>query len=371
MHSNEVASRATLAAGLSFCSRLYGAGVRLKAAAYRDGLLKTKRLPCKVVSIGNITVGGTGKTPMTIYLAEMLHRSGYASVVVSRGYKGKAEKYGGIVSDGRRFFMSVESSGDEPWLMAQRLQRFGVPVIVGRNRYESGRLAVKFFQPDVILLDDGFQHRSLWRDLDLVLLDSHSPFGNTHLLPRGVLREPVSALCRGDLFVLTRTNRDTEAAVVDRLQLVVGNRPVYAASHAPFISKWLPAGSSPGQEVAEATTEGGLRRLRGRHVFGFSGIAVNDRFKQTLESLGCHLVGFNGFADHHPYSRADVAALQRRADQYGADLVCTTAKDIIRLSHRGTWPLELAVIDVELSLVGRRSAFEKDVVSVLSDLADR
>ncbi len=345
--------------------------MRLRAAAYRSGLLKTRRLPCRVISVGNITVGGTGKTPMTIYLAELLHRSGYTSVVISRGYKGKAEKHGGIVSDGRRFCMSVESTGDEPWLMARRLQRFGVPVIVGRNRFESGRLAVKMFQPDVILLDDAYQHRSLWRDLDLVLLDSHHPFGNMHLLPRGVLREPVSALHRADLFVLTRTDEDTEPAVVDRLRYVVGNRPVYAASHTPFISRWVPAGFSPGQGLAGAIGECGLPRLRGRNVFGFSGIAGNERFRQALESLGCHLVGFNGFADHHPYSRAEVTTLRRIAVQSGADVVCTTEKDFVRLARRGTWPLELAVIDVELSLVGRRSAFEEDVVSVLSGTADR
>jgi tetraacyldisaccharide 4'-kinase len=144
---------------------------------------------------------------MTIHLAEMLHRLGYKPVVISRGYKGGAEKRGGIVSDGRTFFMTAEKTGDEPLMMARRLQPIGVPVVVGRNRFRSGMLALRAFRPDVILLDDAYQHLKLWRDLDLVLLDGARPFCNTHLLPRGILREPVSALDRGVDVKLVRPVR--------------------------------------------------------------------------------------------------------------------------------------------------------------------
>ena len=171
-------------------------------------------------------------------------------------------------------------------MMAQRLQQIGVPVIVGRNRFESGLIALRTFQPDVILLDDAYQHLKLWRDLNLVLLDSVRPFGNTHLLPRGILREPLSALYRGDIFVLTRTEKEQPAAV-DLLRSVIGNQPVYTASHKPFLSRWVPAESNFGQPPAHATAAIDLRALRGRKVFGFSGIAGNEGFRKTLESLGC------------------------------------------------------------------------------------
>ena len=364
MHSHEVDDSNPLAVGLNLFSRLYGAAVRLRDIGYRSGRLKTKRLPCKVVSVGNITVGGTGKTPMTIYLAELLHRLGFRPAVISRGYKGEAEKRGGIVSDGRKFFMTAEKTGDEPWMMARRLQQIGVPVIVGRNRFESGCLALRTFQPDVILLDDAYQHLKLWRDLNLVLLDSVRPFGNTHLLPRGILREPLSALYRGDIFVLTRTEKEQPAAV-DLLRSVIGNQPVYTASHKPFLSRWVPAESNFRQPPAHATAAIDLRALRGRRVFGFSGIAGNEGFRKTLESLECDLAGFIGFGDHYRYSSDDVMTLLRAAGQSGADVVCTTEKDYVRFSRPMPWSVDLAVIGVDISLESRQAAFEKDVVNHL------
>jgi len=370
MNSDEAGDNSKLAAGLHLLSRLYGAAMRLRALGYQSGYLKTNKLPCKVISIGNLAVGGTGKTPMTIHLAEMLNRHGCKPVVISRGYKGEAEKRGGIVSDGRTFFMTAEKTGDEPLMMARRLQTIGVPVVVGRNRFRSGMLAIRVFRPDVILLDDAHQHLKLRRDIDLVLLDGTHPFGNTHLLPRGILREPVSALDRADIFVLTRTEKDDTAAV-GRLRGIIGNQPVYTASHKPFISQWLAAGSRYRQTPADVRVAAAfdLRSLRDRRVFGFSGIAGNDGFKETLESLGCDLAGFTGFADHHWYSDDDVAALLRAAGQSGADLVCTTEKDVIRLAHQMPLPVDLAVIGIDVSLGSRQAAFEKDIVSRLGSVA--
>ncbi|MFZ1957333.1 MAG: tetraacyldisaccharide 4'-kinase [Desulfobacterales bacterium] len=366
MYSDKTGDDSKLASGLRLLSRFYGAAIRLRAFGYQSGYPKTNKLPCKVISIGNIAVGGTGKTPMTIYLAEMLNRLGFKPVVISRGYKGRAEKRGGIVSDGRTFFMTAEKTGDEPLMMARRLQTIGVPVVVGRNRFRSGTLAVRVFRPDVILLDDAYQHLKLWRDLNLVLLDGTHPFGNTHLLPRGTLREPVSALDRGDIFVLTRTEEDDTAAV-GRLRGIVGNRPVFTAFHKPFISRWVAAGSRHWQTPADvrAAATFGLLSLRDRRVFGFSGIAGNDGFRETLELLGCDLTGFTGFADHHPYSSDDVAALLHAAGQSGAEILCTTEKDFIRLAHKRPWPIDLVVIGIDMSLGSRQAAFEEAVVSRL------
>lgn len=366
MHSDGTGYTNALTTGLLLLSWLYGAAVRVRVLGYRSGRFKTKRLPCNVVSVGNITVGGTGKTPMTILLAEMLHRRGFNPVVISRGYKGGAEKLGGVVSDGSTFFMSAEDTGDEPWMMARRLQNIGIPVVVGQNRFNSGMLAVKSFQPDVILLDDGYQHLQLFRDLNLVLLDSTRPFGNSHLLPRGILREPVSSLFRGDIFILTRTCKGRQTPV-DQLRNVIGSRPMYTASHKPYLARLVTAASQIGPPSSGASTDMDIRMLRGRRVFGFSGIAVNNDFKLTLESIGCELAGFAGFADHHPYSRDDVKALLRSVYHSGADIVCTTEKDYVRLSPQMPLPIDLAVMGVDMSLGSRREAFEDDIVRHLTN----
>jgi len=196
----------TLTAVLNLLSRGYNGLQSLRGFGYRQRLISPKKLPCKVISVGNITVGGTGKTPMTQYIAERLKHCGYRVAAVSRGYKGTAAgrvvKTAVIVSDGHRICPDSETAGDEPFLLASRLKE--VPVVIGRNRFAAGMLALNTFQPQVIVLDDGFQHMQLARDIDLVLLDFNRPFGNRYLLPRGTLREPVSALKRADAFILTR-----------------------------------------------------------------------------------------------------------------------------------------------------------------------
>ncbi|WP_054690049.1 tetraacyldisaccharide 4'-kinase [Desulfosarcina cetonica] len=185
---------------LSVLSTIYGGITALRASGYAKGWLKSRRLPCKVVSIGNLVAGGTGKTPMTIYVAQLLHEMGWRVVVLSRGYRGRMETMGGVVSDGHRLLATVEDAGDEPYLMARCLK--GVPVLVGRQRYQAGLLAIRAFGAEVIVLDDAFQHLKLKRDLNLVLLDHHQPFGNGHLLPRGLLREPLSSLRRAHAWFL-------------------------------------------------------------------------------------------------------------------------------------------------------------------------
>ncbi len=357
--------RLSLASGLAVVARVYAAAVTLRAGAYRSGRLTSRKLPCKVISVGNMTTGGTGKTPMTLYLAERLHRSGWRAAVVSRGYKGGLEKSGGIVSDGRQVVTTPAAAGDEPFLLASRLLNAAVPVVVGRNRYEAAMLAVRHFAPDIVILDDGFQHLQLARDINLVLLDARRPFGNGHLLPRGILREPLSALSRGDIFILTRTAEKYKRTAVDHLRHIVGERPVYTASHKPFLSKWVPAVSHHRQVPTDARTAVELRSLRGKRVFGFAGIAGNDGFKETLTTLGCDLAGFAGFADHHRYSIADLAALLQAAGQSGADLICTTEKDYTRFAEHLSWPVDLAVVGIRMSLGGCQAAFEADLVSRL------
>ena len=351
---------------LTVVSMIYGAAVRLRAGAYRSGRLVSRKLPCKVISIGNITTGGTGKTPMTLYLAERLHRLGWRTAVVSRGYKGGAEDSGGIVSDGRKIIMTPAAAGDEPCLLASRLLTVAVPVVVGRKRYDAGMLAVKHFEPDVILLDDAFQHLQLARDIDLVLLDGRRPFGNTHLLPRGTLREPVSALSRAHIFILTRAvdgpNRIDCENLWDRY---LRGRPLYRSVHIPELVRWIRAGRGAATQAAERLGAGVTERLTGRRLFAFAGIADNSEFKKTIQDLNCDVRGFIGFADHHHYTDRDVAALLNAARRSGAEIMCTTEKDVVRMDPHRQWPMDLAVIGVKISFGRGGAGFESEIVKRL------
>ncbi|MFW5854189.1 MAG: tetraacyldisaccharide 4'-kinase, partial [Thermodesulfobacteriota bacterium] len=333
---------------LGFFSVLYGGILELRARGYRRGILKSRRLSCRVISVGNITAGGAGKTPMTIYLSRALQRSGYRVAVVSRGYGGRAQKTGGIVSEPGRIRMGPETAGDEPFMMAQTLGK--TPVLVGGDRYRSGITALKRFQPEIILLDDGFQHLKLKRDLDLVLLDCRRPVGNGRVLPRGPLREPLTALKRADAFVLTRcagTAPDRE----DVPPFLPLGKPIFRSVHRPYVHGVFKtgqigeAGSFEGAESEKLVTEPDPDRLlQGRRVFAFSGIADHHSFLHTVHEYGGIPAGHLEFSDHHPYSAQDLARIARSARESGAEWIVTTEKDFVRLPENTPWPLNLAVI---------------------------
>jgi tetraacyldisaccharide 4'-kinase len=366
MVSDKPFSRLSPVFVLTTLSVIYGAAVRLRAGAYRSGRLKSRKLPCKVISIGNITTGGTGKTPMTLYLTERLHRLGWHPAVVSRGYKGGAEDTGGVVSDGRKLILTSAAAGDEPYLLASRLLSVAVPVVVGRNRFDAGMMAVKHFKPDVIILDDAFQHLQLSRDIDLVLLDCRRPFGNMYLLPRGTLREPVSALSRGDIFILTRavagSNRIHCGGLPDG---ILRGRPIYRSVHIPELVSWIEAGRGMTAHEAERGEAGDINRLTGRRVFAFAGIADNGDFKKSVQELNCDLRGFMGFADHHHYTDRDVAALLQAVRQSDAEIICTTEKDAVRIAPDMQWPRDLAVIGAGISFGGYGSVFDTEILKRL------
>jgi len=344
---------------LRMASVVYGGYAKLRQNAYTAGWLRSRRLPCVVVSIGNLAVGGTGKTPMTLYVAQRVQRLGYHVVVLSRGYKGRAEKTGGIVSDGCKIFMDYETAGDEPYMMATRLQN--VPVVVGRNRFETGMLAVNKFNPEVMVLDDAFQHLKLLRDLDLVLLDYRRPFGNMHLLPRGGLREPPSALLRGDAFVLTRSDAAPETKTAlswTQLRRYTREKPVFKAFYAPEI-KIVVAGTGPSSpRNTKQLSTSGTKFLRGRRIFAFSGLADNSDFHRTVAGFDGVLTGSLNFADHHPYSPADFEKIIRSAKAAGADCLVTSEKDFVRIARRSEWPMDLAVIGIECAFDEDQKAFD-------------
>ncbi len=366
----------SLGSCLLVASLLYGRAVKLRERLYQIGILRSERLPCKVISVGNLTLGGTGKTPLTIYLADMLTRLGCKTAVISRGYKGTLEKTGGIVSDGQTIFMGPELAGDEPFMMAEQLR--DVPVLVGQDRLKSGMRAIQEYHPDVILLDDAFQHLRLARDLDLVLLDSRIPFGNSHLMPRGTLRESISALSRAHGIILTRCDPAESDACFRLTPHAPSCIPVFRSFHEPYIYKVVPCGSDDLRRQGHPTTEGQASLnadqpdisefLSGRRVFAFSGIAKNDDFRNTLHSLGAEVAGFEAFSDHHSYSDHDLEAISYAATSATADLLVTTEKDHVRIAGRRRWPLDVAVIGINISFGDGPDAFSRFIeISCVED----
>ncbi len=340
---------------LSLC---YGYAVRLRENCYKKGILRSKELPCKIISIGNITVGGTGKTPMTIKVAKIVKRLGYKVAVISRGYKGSAEKTGGIVSNGKTILMGPDKAGDEPFMIASTLK--DIPVVVGQNRFEAGCLAMDEFDPDVIVLDDAFQHLKLKRDIDLVLLDCRHPFGNNHLLPRGTLREPVSALLRGDAFIITRSDcaGDTVIATfTDKLRNLTRGKPVFRSCHIPNVYKVAKEKKRSIHRNLQNILPCNSEYLKEQKVFAFSGLAGNSDFRLTIENLKCDLIDFLEFPDHHNYSDMDLNTIYKAYLESKADFLLTTEKDYVRIAHRITWPVDLVVVNIEVSFGDDDKAF--------------
>jgi len=353
-------------------SIVYGGGLKLRQNFYNRKILSSNRLPCVVISVGNLTVGGTGKTPMTMLVAKRIQRLGYNVVVMSRGYKGRAEKSGGVVSDGRTIFMGAETAGDEPYMMAKRLEN--VPVLVGRNRFKTGMLAVRKFVPDVIVLDDAFQHLRLVRDIDLVLLDCRRPFGNQHILPRGTLREPISALKRSDAVILTRsdmvTNAET-ASLLAKLENFLPKKAIFHTFYVSSIQKVVPGtGDKVGRTNGSLLTRG-RASLQGRHVFAFSGLADNQDFFQTVADFECVVTGALKFPDHHPYSDRDFENIVQSAKKTKADCLVTTEKDYVRIAPRIAWPIDLAVVGIESAFGDDDQAFNAFLKSKLKELVEK
>ena len=327
-------------------SVLYGGAMVIRALLYKKGVLSSRTLPCRVISIGNLIAGGTGKTPMTILVARMIRDLGYRVVVISRGYRGRLENTGGIVSDGETIFKGPEDAGDEPCLMARLLK--GVPVVVGKNRFAAGMMAVQRFNPDVIVLDDAFQHLRLKRDLNLVLLDSRSPYGNGYLLPRGLLRESRMALRRADAVIYTRSSH---AVVPSRPDILPESRPVFAVLHTPLIRN---VGVEAGVFLSDSMD---ISVLKGKTVVAFAGLANNGQFFDSLATVGCTLAHTFSFEDHHRYDNDDLDMIAQKAQINEAEFLVTSFKDYVKIENHANWPIAMVVVDVELQLLGAEKPF--------------
>jgi tetraacyldisaccharide 4'-kinase len=332
---------------LQFLSFLYEWAVRIRMIFYSINLWKSRRLPCPVISVGNITVGGTGKTPLVITLAKGLMDRGIPTAILSRGYKGKGSPKP-WVSDGKTVLLSPEESGDEPFQMAKALK--GIPVLIGKDRFTNGQLALQRFEIRGVLLDDGYQHLQLHRDLNILLIDSEIGFGDHHVLPRGILREPLEQLHRAHLFLLTKVEGPENCRPLEKML-----REVHPSSPV-FHSHYEPQGLiGPDGEWVE------LQRLRGKKALAVSGIANPGYFSLLLRKCGMEIVGEMIFPDHHRFTSKDLIAIEKESKR--ADWVVTTEKDIEKLRGMRVVHPPLLALRIEMK-IWEEEEFYKRVMEI-------
>lgn len=322
------------AAAIPF-SLLFKQVIQCRNYLYDRGIIKSSRLGSKVISVGNITVGGTGKTPVVEYIAKTLSGKGERVTILSRGYKRKS-KGPIMVSDGKRVLTDVFQAGDEPYLLAHRLKR--VRVIVDNNRYRAGGMALSDGGADFLLLDDGFQYRRLQRDVDIVVIDASNPFGNGRVLPAGPLREPLDSLRRAHLIWLTRVDQASAIRkLINRVRKYT-KVPIIKSVHAPMRFVNL-------HTRAQLPLEAG----KGKRVIAFAGIGNSKAFGNTLRTLGVEIVDFISYRDHHFYKQNDLATIKTRFEENHAELIVTTEKDALKVSG-GNLQLPFYFLQIEIEI---------------------
>lgn len=324
---------APLSALLRLASWFYGLGHGFRLRAYRCGWWRAERLNCRVISVGNLTLGGTGKTPMVVKIARILKDRGLRPAVLSRGYGGGSRSAVNVVSDGREVLLAASEAGDEPVMIARKLG--DVPVLTGRDRRRTGRYAIDRLGADILILDDGFQHLALARDLNILLLDWQRPFGNRRLFPAGELRDPISETARADLICFTRCPQGQKAA---QAELPAGVPVVHAAYRSQSL---LPLGG--GEALAPES-------LKGERVAAFAGIARPVDFLQQVEAIGAEVVHFQAFPDHHAYTGEECEAFARAAGSRGAKFILVSEKDSVKLSA-GSFSLPVFALAVEMEFL--------------------
>lgn len=335
-------------------SWLFGVVVSIRYFLYGAGVLRRHPLGIQVISIGNVTAGGTGKTPVTEIFARTLAAEGRKVAILSRGYRRKEAPWWQrvftqvvdpplVVSDGKHVLLDSAIGGDEPYMLASNLP--GVAVIVDRNRVKAGRYAVKRLGCNTLILDDGFQYQKLKHSVEVVLVDSTNPFGNGNLLPRGILREPVRNIRRADIIFLTKCRGDV-SAVKAEIRRYNTKAEIVECNHTPRMLKdvW-------------SREEFPLEWLSGKTVCTLSGIASPKGFENSLRHLGAKVVWCERYADHHRYDSSEVLyALNRTADM-GADALVTTEKDAVRFPRLETSPVRCLYLRIVIEILAGRESF--------------
>jgi len=342
-------------------ARLFALIVQMRLKLYHWGIFRPHTLGCQVLSVGNLTVGGTGKTPIVEVFARSLQQQGRKVAILSRGYKRKKQPLWArvkarltfqesgppplVVSDGKRLLLNSEISGDEPYMLASNLP--DVAVLVDKNRVKAGKYAIKKLGCDTLVLDDGFQYLSLRHRLDIVLVDRTNPFGNRHVLPRGVLREPVRNIRRAGFIFITKSNGDGAAELKEQLQ---GLNPDAEISECRHHAKYI-------QDVYSGEKLG-LEHLQGLPVGAISGIAVPQGFEDELGRQGATVLLHKTYADHHRYTQQEILDVINSSLQAGAKALLTTEKDAVRFPFIERRDIPIYFLRVEIEMLTGTEAFK-------------
>ncbi len=359
--------RAGLLRGILFLfSLLYLRIVQLRLFLYRKRIFRERALGCLVISIGNLTVGGTGKTPIVEKFARALQAGGRRVAILSRGYKsvakptkrswfdrlrGKAPDPPRIVSDGQSLLLDSLTAGDEPYMLANNLK--DVIVLVDKDRVKSGLYAIREMKADTLLLDDGLQYLHLKHRLDIVLIDRQAPFGNEFLLPRGTLREPPRNLRRASYIFITKATGEPNDALIARIREYNRTAEIIECAHQPLYLQDV----YTGEQLP-------LDRLTGTYIGSFCGIAVPESFEAGLRKLGAKIELTKRFADHHRYSEAELQSFINRCIRRDVDMIITTEKDAVRFPRLTKPEVPIYFLRVEILILSGHETWEHCVARI-------
>lgn len=352
---------------LFFLSKVYGGIIRLRIFLYRKRFMRWNSVGCRVISIGNLTVGGTGKTPVVEKFARTLTRAGRKVAILSRGYKSMPKPLWQriyhrltfqtqsipprVVSDGKSLFLDSEVAGDEPFMLASNLQ--GVVVLVDKDRVKSAQYAIEKFGVDTLLLDDGFQYLALTERLNVALVDRHAPFGNRFMLPRGTLREPKEHLKRADVVYITKCDGSDISGLTREIRGINPHARILKCAHRPlYLQSLYDHRRFP------------LDLLKDKPVGAVAGIAVPEGFEDGLRKLGAEVIYRRFYADHHRFTPKEISNVLDRTRRRGGHYLITTEKDAVRFPPLPESDLPVYFLRVEIEIIDSDDSFEDSILKV-------
>ena len=356
-------------------SGLYRFGVAVRLRRYRKGAKEQQYLGTQVISIGNLTVGGTGKTPMVEMFAKTLRDRGRKPAILSRGYKSKkldqvqewtrkdnglvipADEMPKVVSAGGEPLIKVRYAGDEPWMLAKNLP--GVSVVVDKNRVKGGSFAVRELGVDTLILDDGLQYLDLAHSTDVVLIDQNAPFGTGQMLPRGTLREPARNLCRADYIFITKCDGSSNEKLIRKMRRYNRHAEIIECTHGPQHLENL----FTGEQMP-------LDFLQKKYIAAISGIAVPQSFEKILKSLGARVEFHRVFSDHHTFKQKDIDRFMNRCVRRDIELIVTTEKDAVRFMRPKELDVPVYFLRIEVDILKGHDVWERLIDRICGEKAN-
>ena len=348
-------------------SKVYQAAIQLRLFLWENRIFRDHTLGCQVVSIGNLTVGGTGKTPVVEVFARSLQQAGRKVAILSRGYKSTPRPLWQrlvakitfqedtlppkVVSDGHALLLDSAQAGDEPYMLASNLK--DIVVLCDKNRVKAGRYAIAKFGCDTLLLDDGFQYLALKNRLDVCLVDRHNPFGNHYLLPRGTLREPFANLKRAHFILITKCNDRGAKKLRHYIREYNPTAEIIECAHEPLYLQDVFSGDRRDLDF-----------LRGRDVAAIAGIAMPESFENGLRDLGANLIYAKRYADHHRYTQQEILNMINRSLRRGAEIIVTTEKDAVRFPKIDRRDIPIYFLRVEIKIITGAKDFHEAVARI-------